>query len=290
MENNKVRIEYLLSEAGRKKSLLAGGDGQEQQGLETDITPELLERATVNRYGVAVWRVGYVPANAKIIGTYDFGPFRIDVRESFYEEHRPRIDTKREQKYFDAPQTAESLRAFVEAAEAKVSTSVIELEKQLPEKVALWEQGVAEHKAMVEKIEANRKAQEAAKKAERSRREAEKAEWIAAHGSDYLKRCAKLDYDCQRQYVAERAEMEFPDYALDFDDKAHWRSRACPGEEALIEVERLIGNGHKAEVVWLTHPPYEITEEDKYIDGPFEECEAIVIAEFLGKYYLVKIL
>lgn len=54
MEGKKVRIEYLLSEAGRKKSLLAGGDGKAKQVIEADLTPEALEISKVNVEGNAV--------------------------------------------------------------------------------------------------------------------------------------------------------------------------------------------------------------------------------------------
>lgn len=124
--------------------------------------------------------------------------------------------------------------------------------------------------------EAKRMAEEAAEKAVKEAREAERLAWIEAHGSDYLQRAVRLGYNCQRQYVTERAGLEFPDFQVDFDDKAEWRSRSCPSEEALVEVETLIEAGHNAEVVWLIPEP--------------DPCEAIVVKEYLGKYNLVKTL
>jgi hypothetical protein len=283
----KVRIEYLLSEAGRKKSLLTGGDGKEKQVMETDITPELLERATVYQDGSAVWSVKYAPTEAKIIGTYDFSPYRLDVRDGFYEEHRPRISTKVKNIYFDEPQTAESLLTFIKDAEARIAAKVSELEALLPEKIAAWEKAVAEHKTRAAEVDAERKAREAVEKAERERREREKADWIVAHGSDHLKRATALGYDCQRQYVTERAKAEFPDYIVDFDNRAEWDTLFCPTEETLAEVEQLIEQGFDAKAAWLTHPPYKMENEDwkHYDDFP---CEAIVVRGYLGKYNLVK--
>lgn len=287
----KIRVEYLLSEVGRKASLLAGGDGKELQVIETNLTPELLERAYVDRDGRATWGVKYIIADTKIAGTYDFIPFRLDVSGDFYTDHKPRIEKRSKQVYFDAPQTVEGLLAFVEATEAKIATKVAELESLLPEKIALWKQGATEHKERARKATEERERRESAAKVERERLEAEKAEWIDAHGSDYLRRATALDYDCQRRYVEERATLELPDFTVDFDNRAGWRSRACPSEEALAEVERLIAAGRNAEVVWLISPPYKVDGgDDDWGENDFEPCEAIVARSYLGKYDLVKIL
>jgi hypothetical protein len=142
-----------------------------------------------------------------------------------------------------------------------------------------------------ERREAEEKARavaerEATEKAERERKEQEKAAWIAEHGSNYLKRATTLGYDCQRQYVTERAALELPGYEVDFDNRAAWKSRSCPSMAALEEVERLIRQGHDAEVVWLTEPIQEPEYSDD--DDYFEPCETIVVHNYLGKYDLVK--
>lgn len=48
-----VKIVYRLSEAGRRASLLAGGDGRELQIVQVEATPELLALATVRPDGTA---------------------------------------------------------------------------------------------------------------------------------------------------------------------------------------------------------------------------------------------
>lgn len=123
-------------------------------------------------------------------------------------------------------------------------------------------------------------AHEAAERAERARRDAEKADWIAAHGSDHLKRAVAAGHDSQRRYVTERAAAEYPGYEVDFDDEAGWKSRSFPSEAALDEAEKSGG-----EVVWLTTRPAarEYDDED-------QECEAVVVSNFLGKYDLIKIM
>lgn len=122
--------------------------------------------------------------------------------------------------------------------------------------------------------EARRAGQEAARKAA----EATKAAWVAEHGSDYLKRACAAGYDCQRRYVLERAALEHPDYRVDFNDHAEWRSRACPSEPALAEAERVDG-----EVVWLT-TGLDGTDDD------VESCEAVIIEDYLDRYTLVRIM
>ena len=51
MQERKVEIRYLLSEKGRKESLLAGGDGKHRQTVYTDITPDALRLARVDEEG-----------------------------------------------------------------------------------------------------------------------------------------------------------------------------------------------------------------------------------------------
>ena len=121
---------------------------------------------------------------------------------------------------------------------------------------------------------------------EKAKADAEKKVWIAEFGSDYLKRATALDYNCQRQYVTERAAHEHPDYTVDFDSDADWNDRACPSMDALEEVEALVAAGVNAEVVWLTSPTH---RSESYEDeANWESREAIVIRDYIGKYDLVK--
>jgi|GEM_PF-1635905 hypothetical protein len=129
-----------------------------------------------------------------------------------------------------------------------------------------------------------------AQQAERDRIEKEKEPWIEAHGSDYLKKaCVAHGYDCQRLYVTERAKFELPGYVVDFEDAAKWKSRSCPSEESLAELERVeVPTLGDVEIVWLTGPAQESKQE--YDDESFEPSEAAVVRNYLGKYDLVKIM
>lgn len=122
----------------------------------------------------------------------------------------------------------------------------------------------------------------AAEEAECERRREEREAWIAAHGSDYLKRAIAAGYNCQRRYVIERAAIEHPGAVVDCQDAAEWKSRSCPSEAALDLAERV-----KGQVVWLTQPPMAHKDES---DEFFEACEAVAVRGFLGKHDVVYVL
>ncbi len=148
----------------------------------------------------------------------------------------------------------------------------------------------AEHAAREARAEADRaerrarqEAGEQAQRAEAQVREAERASWVAAHGSDYLKRATAGGYDCQRRYAGERAVLEHPRAVLDYEDNADWRSCSCPSEAALDMAGRVHGT-----VVWLTREPWPTRPTDQEYDAdPFEPCEAVIVERWLGKYTIV---
>ncbi len=160
------------------------------------------------------------------------------------------------------------------------------------EAVAAKERAAAEEKTsrLRQEDEANQ-----AKTAAREKLEADKAQWIAEHGSDALKRKTAAGYDCQRAYVRERAADELPDFTVDFDDNAQWKSRSCPGDRAFAVVETLTTRGYNAQVVWLTAdtdgvPLDKPTTEDSddYPDAYQPQREAVAVRQYLGKYTLIQ--
>lgn len=277
----KATITYLLSEEGRKKSLLSGGDGKEVQTIETDITPELLGMADVDRDGVVVLKIG---DNSYSTPSRSRNVTDIAVKTTY--DKKPYFDSIADVIRFDTPQTPESLVKFETNRRAHLDARKIELQPEFDRLMAEYEAIKAEEESEKAQRLAEREAAEAKSKAKREQHEADKLSWVQAHGSDHLRDAVALGYDCQRQYVTERAEKEFPDYIIDFDERAEWKSRSCPSPKALTDVKRLVAAGHKAKVVWLTDDgqPYDPDCDD------FESCEAIVIRGYLGKYDLVKIL
>jgi hypothetical protein len=283
----KATITYLLSQEGRKKSILAGGDGQEVQTIEADITPELLEIAYVDRAG----NVKLDLTEQKVV---DIELENMDS-ERWTWHNKPGLVAHKAhagniydgKKYFDAPQTAEALVAWEKNRIDHIAAKKAELQPELDRLLADYEAKMAakkaEEEAEKEAREAERAEREAAAQAEKEAREAEKAAWIEAHGSDYLKDAHALGYNCQRQYVTERAALEFPEFEVDFDNRCNWKERACPSPEALAEVKALVAAGHDAQVVWLTDDGADREDWEE-----FEPCEAVVIRNYLGKYDLVK--
>lgn len=106
--------------------------------------------------------------------------------------------------------------------------------------------------------------------------EDKKIKWIQQLGSDYLKRAVNLNYNCQRQYVTERATKEYPDYILDFDNKMIFKDRSFPSEIGLDIEEKLRKENPNINIriKW---------RETKTFKG-----EVVVINEYLGKYTLYK--
>jgi hypothetical protein len=120
-------------------------------------------------------------------------------------------------------------------------------------------------------------------KAERERQEADKTAWIESHGSEKLQAKFAAGYDCQRLYVFQRAALEHPDFILDWHETARYKGRSCPSDAGFEEAKRVGGR-----VVWLIEPPSPSKQEaDEYPEN-FEECEAVVLEDYLGKYTLVE--
>jgi hypothetical protein len=279
-----AKIHYLLNEEGRKASILAGGDGKEKQILECEVTPEVLELAKVNSNGEVILDLTgsnfVLDLKIKPGKSGQITPYGVIMPEppQIKEVYQGWSGTY----YFSAPQSPGDLIAWEKARREKLAARRAELQPEYDRLMAKHEADMALCLAEKEK----RAAEEAARKKEAEEKAAaekkaaaeEKAAWIQAHGSDFLKRAFALGYDCQRQYVTERAEMEAPGYQVDFDDEFSWKSRSCPSEEALEMVEELISKGFQAEVVWLTAAPD--------LDEP---CEAVVVRNYLGKYDLIRL-
>lgn len=122
-------------------------------------------------------------------------------------------------------------------------------------------------------------------------RAADRERWIAALGSAHLQRCIAAGYNCQRQYVIERAALEAPGYVVDFDDRAAWKDRACPTPAALDAEDeaRDLGLGEPI-IVWLTKPASDqLPDPEGYDYEAFEPGEAVVLRGYLGKYDLVRL-
>lgn len=271
-----AKIYYLLSEAGRKQSLLQGGDGREEQVIEASTTPQLLELATVGGNGDVTLRIGYVTPrgwgynSASAVGAECK---KNSDGEWVYLEQTVEVR-------FDIPQTIDQLIAWEKYRQSLLAAAKAEYDSHTSENEAVRTKKEAEHaerKAKMDAEAAERKRQEAGA---RAAYEADRTTWVEANGSDYLKTALQLGYNVNRTYVEDRAAAEHPGFVVDYRDEYSWRERINPSDAALKYVAALVDSGIDAEVVWLTDVPG---------DDEFEACEAIVICEYLGRYDLVKI-
>lgn len=122
----------------------------------------------------------------------------------------------------------------------------------------------------------------------KKQREAVQDEWIIKNGSAHLRKCLEQGYNCQRLYVIQRASSEAAEYTVDYFECAEWQKRSGPSESALDELvaAQELGIG-EPEIVWLTAPARD-SKSDDLDDDEFDNCEAVVIHGYLGKYDLVK--
>lgn len=283
----KVIIKYLLSEEGRKNSILLKGKGQELQEIEVEVSERILKLANVDTYGKVELNVGFkkLSYNNSLEGT------TVDYEE-VNDEYGKCFIKKTGKKYFDkVPELNEILnweenrRDKLKKMEENHQVHEEERAKKIKEANFRREEEYKIREKEQREYDKKRKLKEQKIKEEQEEKhrayEDERSNWINEYGSQYLKNAIKLGYDIDSKYAIERAIKELPDFELDVDDNSVWGERVNPSEKAVEEVMKLIENGYKAEVVWLTSPD----DEDD-----FEECEAIGIREYLGNYYLVKLI
>lgn len=185
---------------------------------------------------------------------------------------------------FSTVQTVKDLLQFEQARRNRIADLQFSLESEYEKALEEWSKVQAEKDRIRE--EEDKKAQairERIKKENQEKQdklEAEKIEWIKQFGSDYLKEAVSLGYACQRSYVDERLAKELPDFVVDYKENAYWEERACPSQDALKEIKKLLEQGYNAEVVWLTNP----IDDDDY---EFDHQETIIIHKYLDKYRCV---
>ena len=277
-----AKVYYLLNEEGRRQSLLQGGDGKEVQCLVVDATPDLLQLCRISSEGEAKLEAGF----RRDYGSSYLKSVAVDleIKKTCFNELK--IDTIAETQHFNAPQALDDLIAWEKNRRQCLAEKKAELEPEYRRRLAAHKAETARRREREKKDHEQQqqwRAEEKARAAERREHlEQEKQRWIAEHGSDFLRRAVKLNYDCQRCYVQERSQQEFPDFAVDFSRNTDWNKRSCPSERALNIVEKLVAQGLDAQVVWLTNPSADISADAPYdCYGDFEPCEAVVIEGYL---------
>jgi hypothetical protein len=233
-----AKVYYLLSEAGRKQSLLQGGDGREEQVIETPVTPELLELTTVDRNGNVSLMLGvefniFHPSGAPVaIAT------SMEIT-TMYELDEPRISEHFERTCFDLPQSADQLIAWESTRRLRLVKEAEELKPALSKAVEAYKATCREREAKQSQERIKRMSEDAEQQAKAAEHEREKAEakaayeadrvaWVEANGSDRLKIGLHLNYNINHVYVEDRAGIEHPGFMVDYKDECGWKGRINP--------------------------------------------------------------
>lgn len=125
--------------------------------------------------------------------------------------------------------------------------------------------------------------------------EEEMRSWVADNGSARLKMAVARGYKANATYVRERAAVEYPSFWVHTANQDLWRERTDPSLDAL-EIERRVATrvaergdtDLEVRIVWLIEPPKDLDEWLDARDEMFEECEAILLSSYLGRYSLLE--
>lgn len=168
----------------------------------------------------------------------------------------------------------------------KTERDAEQAERERPEREARETAQAEENRIAKEARDAAQAAQAATDKAEREAAKAEKLNWIEAHGSEKLRKGTAAGYNCQKQYIIERAGHDIgAEYVLDHAEEIKTKARSCPSLTALEEAERVAEiAGYTAKVMWLPDG-FRDNDPEAYM-GYDDPCEAIE-ARFEG-YYLYR--
>lgn len=291
-----IRVNYELSEAGRKALFEATGNWpRNQQELKVnaaDLPSEM--RATLFDQNQQPWVDKPAEYDWYVVWLRNFdADEKGNSRE--YVGRAPLFA-------FDAAPTWEQTHALLLAMPERHAVWLTRCEVAKERERIADEQSKAAsdakraaERAKEDERDRQKAAEQAAAEAKRLAIAADRLAWATAHGSDQLRRGMERGHDCGRLYVIERAAVEAAGYVVDYEDSAKWKQRSCPSTAALDEADRVqaLGLG-LVEIVWLTDPAQDrkLSEADDEYNyyNPFEPCEAVVVREYLDRYVLVKII
>lgn len=298
----KVKVLYTLNEDGRKKSLLAGGNGKAYQEilLCVDIDEEILSFCEVADNGDVILDL----ARPRIIGLRAARPPSFDEPIEIFEQaidaarsFQERINLRKNAAVVEISQEEQKDvsrrddRAIKDEERIRDNNLIyIKSRKQQLENefgtflwriISLFE---GSDRAEFDKIVDNflMEVEERRKNALKSRREAEKREWILVHGSSHLQQVYLTGDSCDDLYVCERAASLLGDgWHVDIGNTASFVEIRQPTREAVALCKRISTKGFKVRIVRL-----ESLGEGKAGDyGPYP-AEAVVVDSYLGLYNL----
>lgn len=256
----KATIEYLLSEEGRKQSLLNGGNGEMVQYLTVECTAEIISMTRKS--------LGWVFDTEEpilYIGFDRYGDFgeEEDMIWGYdgYDEENECCICSYNMQYFDTPMLADQLIEW-----QKKRLEIIENEEKI--------------------IMDNIKVRESQWKEEF---DGEKEQWIKQYGTPQLQTMETNDENINKIYLKERIEKELPGFEVTSIEYLNEVVRTYPygykpSEIVVNQLNVLKEKGVEAECGiadlnnWYYVSPY---DETKFI-------EIIYVKHYLGKYFLEK--
>jgi len=250
----------------------------EQNGIAQ--IQEQIEMEEFHKWLTKAEQLGYELGDVQIKTTTDFVPGWSNIVWSYKIKVWIVIENYGEFRDFCLvrfPSKSELSKAFLAPHQERERIELAKKAEKEAEESRIWAEKKAEKEAEKARIWAD-------KKAEIERIKHEKKTWISQHGSNYLKRAIALEYNCEKEYLTERAAIEIPGFMLDWEGKMEWQTRPAPSPKALDLVEEIINDGHNAKVVWLTNPP------DQDESEIYEACEALIIFDYLLGKNLVKVI
>lgn len=157
----------------------------------------------------------------------------------------------------------------------------------------LWKQAIAERDRRQNAAVAAAQTEYANLKAAREQREAEaeaketaiRNAWIAAHGSDRLKRLLAEDIECDAVYETERLALERPGWAYDKSTRGEANTARNSKQEGLDLLDEARKTADDAQLVWWVVEHEHSDNCDEYRDDcpKYDWKGYACTAEFLGR-------
>jgi len=282
----RITVKYFLSDAGRKKAFQRGLPAHREQEISIEDT----ENSLLHQAELQIDASGNACIDLQLRMLSQ--AFSVETFPGYIQKRTLLPSFSPTGKYWeqDAPlqtplDVLTALHAYQQMKKDLLVAGRVEqakLDAQFAGKMAERQQRLEEQAQ-----------KEAAEHAEAQRQESERRIWIQAHGSEFLRQAHAAGYDCQRLYATERAALEFPGFTLEFDSSSRWKSRSCPSRKA-FEIAQATP---PARVIWLTDLSDTLRtewgledDEDSWGEDPWKEQEALLVADFLGKYDLLRLI
>lgn len=275
-----IRVTYILSDAGQRANLKAGGDGLREQVIEAtqensgDAWPALVDLAEARSTSGNSWALHISRP------VYDTPQTLADLVRN--EQARRRGE--QEQKEAEQRERAQKLlEGGPEAILREGTLYVRQTFGHLPEFQSLLEQAAKLQEERQQEAERKRREAEEERKRQDEQQRQERAEWIKAHGSNRLKRLLEEKIECEAVYLDERLAVERPGWVWYNDLPGHTKDPRNPPESAFVVLDEARKVDPDAYLQFYAEE-HEHTEDCGYDEDcpKYERKDYVAEANFLG--------